>query len=172
TLETVLGAAIEEGIALDAVVSESFAQRDAFWALREAMSDAQRPEGYSIKHDISVPVAAIPDFMAQAQRAVLAIEPAARIVAFGHMGDGNLHYNVSQPVGGDSNAFAALKTQITPAVHALVRAFDGSISAEHGIGQMKRAELLDTAPRLAIDLMRRIKRAFDPAGIMNPGKVI
>ena len=136
------------------------------------MSDAQKPEGASIKHDISVPVASIPEFIARAGGASRRVSPGARVVCFGHMGDGNLHYNISQPVGADADAFLALYRPMNKAVHDIVRALDGSISAEHGIGQLKRDELLATAPPVGIDLMRRVKAAFDPAGIMNPGKVI
>ncbi len=153
-------------------IAASIAQGDAFWHLRESMSDAQKPEGGSIKHDISVPVASIPEFIHLADQAVASVEPAARVVCFGHMGDGNLHYNVSQPEGGDTAAFLALYPEMNHAVHDVVRGLNGSISAEHGIGRMKRAELIATAPPVAIDLMRRVKNAFDPAGIMNPGKVI
>ncbi len=171
-VEDVLGTALEDGLVQDAAIAESIAQRAAFWHLREAMSEAQRPEGGSIKHDISVPVAAIPDFIEAAGRAVERVCPGARVVCFGHMGDGNLHYNVSQPVGWQKADFLALYTAMNEAVHALVREAHGSISAEHGIGTMKRDELERTAPAVGLDLMRRIKRAFDPAGIMNPGKVI
>lgn len=171
-IEEILAEGFEAGTVSDAVIAANLAQADAFWRIRESMSDAQRPEGGSIKHDISVPVASIPDFIDAAWLAVLAVEPGARMVCFGHMGDGNLHYNISQPVGGDKDAFLALYRPINDAVHAVVRAFDGSISAEHGIGRMKRDELIATAPPVAIDLMRRVKAAFDPAGIMNPGKVI
>jgi FAD/FMN-containing dehydrogenase len=170
--EEMLAQALEQGIVGDAAIASSASQGDAFWRLRESMSDAQRPEGASIKHDISVPVAAIPEFIAEAAKAVAAVSPDARVICFGHMGDGNLHYNVSQPAGADPQAFLALYPVMNKAVHDIVRAMDGSISAEHGIGQLKRAELLATAPPVAIDLMRRIKAAFDPAGIMNPGKLI
>jgi FAD/FMN-containing dehydrogenase len=171
-VEDVLGTALEEGLVQDAAIAESIAQRTAFWHLREAMSEAQRPEGGSIKHDISVPVAAIPGFIEAAGLAVERVCPGARVVCFGHMGDGNLHYNVSQPVGWQKADFLALYPSMNEAVHALVREAQGSISAEHGIGTMKRDELERTAPAVGLDLMRRIKRAFDPAGIMNPGKVI
>lgn len=171
-MEEILTAGFEAGLVTDAAIAASLAQADAFWKLRESMSDAQRPEGASIKHDVSVPVAAIPEFIDRAWQAVLKREPAARLVCFGHMGDGNLHYNISQPQGGDPAAFLALYREINDAVHEVVRAFGGSISAEHGIGRMKRDELIATAPPVAIDLMRRVKHAFDPAGIMNPGKVI
>lgn len=161
-----------EGTLADGVVAESEAQRQSLWHLREAMSESQIPEGGSIKHDISVPVSAIPAFLDEADMAVAAIVPDARPCPFGHMGDGNLHYNISQPVGWEKADFLATTDKITPAVHAIVRVHHGSISAEHGIGQMKRDELAEVKSPVALDLMRRIKTAFDPAGIMNPGKVL
>lgn len=170
--EQLFAEAFEDGLVADAAIAGSLAQAGAFWKLREAMSDAQRPEGASIKHDISVPVAAIPDFIEAGGRAVAAVAPGARLVCFGHMGDGNLHFNVSQPPGADPAAFLALYRRMNDAVHAVVRSFGGSISAEHGIGRMKRAELLATEPAVGIELMRRVKRALDPAAIMNPGKTI
>lgn len=170
--EDILSAGLEAGVLGDAVISASIAQADAFWNFRERLPEAQKPEGASIKHDISVPVASIPAFIERAAEAVERVSPGARPVCFGHMGDGNLHYNVSRPVGADDEAFLALYHRMNEAVHEVVRAFDGSISAEHGIGQLKRDELVATAPPAAIDLMRRVKAAFDPAGIMNPGKVI
>ncbi|WP_421853239.1 FAD-binding oxidoreductase [Oricola sp.] len=172
TLEALLMQALEHGVATDAVLAENERQRLDFWRLREGISDSQIPEGGSIKHDVSVPVAEVPRFMAEAARAVHAIEPAARICAFGHLGDGNIHYNISQPVGADKQTFLAATHVITPAVHAIVRQHGGSIAAEHGIGQMKRDELAETKNPVALDLMKRIKRTLDPAGIMNPGKVI
>jgi FAD/FMN-containing dehydrogenase len=171
-LEETLGEALEAELAGDAVVAESIGQAKALWKLREEMSDAQGQQGGSIKHDISVPIASIPLFLRRAAPVVEAVCPGARLATFGHMGDGNLHYNVSQPPGMDRDAFLALYPAMQEAVHALVREMDGSISAEHGIGQMKRAELIATAPPVAIELMRRVKAAFDPAGIMNPGKTI
>ncbi|MCB2027023.1 MAG: hydroxyacid dehydrogenase, partial [Ottowia sp.] len=171
-IEAILVGAFEKGIAADAVLSQSHAQEELFWHLREAMSHAQRPQGGSIKHDISVPVAAIPDFIERAAPIVESVVPGARVVCFGHMGDGNLHYNVSQPVGASKLAFLDKWEELNEAVHALVLEMNGSISAEHGIGQLKRRELARTAPPEALELMRRIKHAFDPAGIMNPGKVI
>jgi FAD/FMN-containing dehydrogenase len=171
-IEEILAEGIEAGLADDAVIAQSLAQAHAFWAIREAMSDAQKPEGASIKHDVSVPVAAIPAFIERAGAAVLSAAPGARLVTFGHMGDGNLHYNVSQPEAADKAAFLARYREINDLVHGVVRAFSGSISAEHGIGRMKRDELLATQPKVATDLMRRIKTSFDPAGIMNPGKVV
>lgn len=171
-MEEILADGLERGLLADAAMAQSLAQQAAFWQLREEMSWAQKPEGASIKHDISVPVAAIPDFIERAGEAVARVSAEARVVCFGHMGDGNLHYNVSQPVGADRAAFLALYRQMNDAVHAVVREFGGSFSAEHGIGTMKRDELARTAPPVALELMRRVKKAFDPAGIMNPGKVI
>ncbi|MFC3072162.1 FAD-binding oxidoreductase [Shinella pollutisoli] len=171
-IEVLLSEGIETGLIEDAVIAESETQRQALWHMRESMSPAQKPEGGSIKHDVSVPVASIPAFMAEADAAVLAAIPGARICAFGHMGDGNIHYNVSQPVGADTAAFVARRREINALVHGLVRKYEGSISAEHGIGQMKRDELAEVRAGIEIELMRRVKRAFDPAGIMNPGKVL
>lgn len=171
-IEGILAAAMEAGRVRDAVIAQSEAQAAALRHLREAMPEAQRPEGASIKHDISVPVAAIPIFIARAGAEVEKLVPGSRVVCFGHMGDGNLHYNVSQPPGADPKAFLARYREMNDAVHAVVRALGGSFSAEHGIGRMKREELIATQPAIATDLMRRIKAAFDPAGIMNPGKVI
>jgi FAD/FMN-containing dehydrogenase len=170
--EAILEEAYSMGLVQDAVLSDSLAQVQAFWDIRELMPEAQKPEGGSIKHDISVPVPAIPQFIKETGPEVTKIVPGARFVCFGHLGDGNLHYNISQPAGGDSAAFMARYGEVNEAVHAIVRKLDGSFSAEHGIGRLKRDELIATAPPVAIDLMRRIKAAFDPAGIMNPGKVI
>lgn len=171
-MEEVLTAGFEAGRLEDAVIAQNEAQALALRHLREAMSEAQKPEGGSIKHDISVPVAAIPAFIEKAAEAVQSVLPGSRVVCFGHMGDGNLHYNVSQPVGMDRAEYLAHYRAMNDAVHAVVRAFGGSFSAEHGIGRMKREELIATQPAIATELMRRIKKAFDPAGIMNPGKVI
>jgi FAD/FMN-containing dehydrogenase len=140
--------------------------------MRESMSDAQKPEGGSIKHDVSVPVSQIPEFMREAAKAVMEAMPGARICAFGHMGDGNIHYNISQPVGADKNEFIGHWREMNRIVHGLVLKHDGSISAEHGIGQLKRDELATIRSEIEMDLMRRIKRSFDPANIMNPGKVV
>jgi FAD/FMN-containing dehydrogenase len=170
--ESILEEAYSQDILQDAALSESLAQVEAFWNIRELIPDAQKREGASIKHDISVPVPTIPRFIEMAGPEVLKIVPGARIVCFGHMGDGNLHYNISPPEGGDEAAFMARYGEANKAVYAIVRKLDGSFSAEHGIGQLKRGELFSTAPPVAIDLMRRIKAAFDPAGIMNPGKVV
>ncbi|KQZ12825.1 hydroxyacid dehydrogenase [Mesorhizobium sp. Root554] len=171
-IEDILSAGLEAGHVGDAVIAASLAQAAAFWNFREMLSDSQKPEGASIKHDISLPVASIPAFIAEAEKAVQSVSKGARVVCFGHMGDGNLHYNVSRPADGDDAAFLDLYRPMNKAVHDVVRAMNGSISAEHGIGQLKRDELLATAPPVGLDLMRRVKAAFDPAGIMNPGKVI
>ncbi|MBB4093210.1 FAD-binding oxidoreductase [Brucella pecoris] len=172
TLEMILTEAFENDIIQDAAIAESVAQAQSFWKMREEMSWAQKPEGGSIKHDISVPVASIPAFIHEANAATLEMIPGARIVCFGHIGDGNLHYNVSQPVGADKEAFLARWHELNHRIHTIVASYTGSISAEHGIGQLKREELAFFKQDVALDLMRRIKSAFDPAGIMNPGKVL
>ncbi|MCR5940811.1 FAD-binding oxidoreductase [Ochrobactrum sp. XJ1] len=172
TLETILTEAFESDIIQDAAIGESVAQAQSFWKMREEMSWAQKPEGGSIKHDISVPVASIPAFIHEANAATLEMIPGARIVCFGHIGDGNLHYNVSQPVGADKEAFLARWHELNHRIHTIVASYTGSISAEHGIGQLKREELAFFKQDVALDLMRRIKSAFDPASIMNPGKVL
>ncbi|MBN9044453.1 MAG: FAD-binding oxidoreductase [Rhizobiales bacterium] len=172
TLETILGEAFEADIIQDAAIAESVAQAQMFWKMREEMSWAQKPEGGSIKHDVSVPVASIPAFIREAGTAVEAMVPGVRLVCFGHIGDGNLHFNVSQPVGMDKEAYLAYWHDMNHCVHSIVMRYNGSFSAEHGIGQLKREELAFFKPPAALDLMRRIKAAFDPAGIMNPGKVL
>jgi FAD/FMN-containing dehydrogenase len=171
-MHDLLAEAHEAGLVSDAAIASSLAQQDAFWHLRESMSEAQRPEGGSIKHDVSVPVSRIPAFLDEAGAAVLALMPEARICAFGHLGDGNIHYNISQPVGADKAEFIARWREMNAVVHAVVHRHNGSISAEHGVGQLKRDELNASRPPIETELMRRIKLAFDPAGIMNPGKVI
>ncbi len=175
-VQSLLEQGFEAGLIRDAVIASSVAQQKALWHLRESMSDAQKPEGGSIKHDVSVPVSKIPAFMAEAEQAVLAAMPGARVCAFGHLGDGNIHYNISQPISadmaGDKAAFIGRWREINAIVHGIVLAAGGSISAEHGIGQLKRDELAHIRSPIEMELMRRIKRAFDPAGIMNPGKVV
>ena len=171
-IEDTLGDALERGLAVDAVLAESLEQRAALWKLRESIPEGQRHEGASIKHDVSVPVAALPDFLAQASAAVARLVPAGRLVAYGHVGDGNLHFNLSQPPGADAEAFLERAPQVHAAVYELIERFRGSISAEHGIGRLKRDELGRFEPAVALDLMRSIKRALDPRGIMNPGKVL
>ncbi len=171
-MEEVLGTALDAGMIGDAVVSSSEAQRQGLWALRERMSEAQKPEGGSIKHDVSVPVAAIPEFIEAANGVVERLIPGARPVPFGHFGDGNIHYNVSQPVGADKEDFLSKWDALNEAVYEVVLAYNGSISAEHGIGVMKRDLLHRVKDPVTLGLMREVKAALDPKGILNPGKVI
>src|SRR6478735_5715581 len=171
-LESILAKGMEEGIVDDAVIAASLSQRAGFWKLRDEMSAAQKPEGGSIKHDISVPVAAVPDFIEQANEAVVKLIPGSRPVPFGHLGDGNIHYNVSQPIGDGPEDFLARWHDMNAVVFAIVLRMGGSISAEHGIGVLKRDELPDVKDKVAIELMRSIKAMLDPHGIMNPGKVL
>ncbi|WP_417071243.1 FAD-binding oxidoreductase [Niveibacterium terrae] len=168
--ENVLGAAIEMELASDAVIALSASQIEALWALRENAAEAQKREGVSIKHDISVPVSRIPDFLERAGEALAAAFPGIRIIAFGHVGDGNLHYNCFGPV--EAPSLIEQSEKVNRIVYDIVAALDGSISAEHGIGQLKRDELVRYKSPLEIELMRRIKKAFDPAGLMNPGKLL
>jgi len=172
TLEAILARGFEDGIVDDAVIAANLGQRSAFWKLRDEMSAAQKPEGGSIKHDISVPVAAVPDFIEAANAAVVKLIPGARPVPFGHLGDGNIHYNVSQPVGGDTADFMGRWHDVNAVVFEIVLRMGGSISAEHGIGVLKRDELPEVKDKVAIELMRGIKAMLDPLGIMNPGKVL
>ena len=171
-LESILAKGMEEGIVDDAVIAASLSQRASFWKMRDEMSAAQKPEGGSIKHDISVPVAAVPDFIEAANAAVVKLIPGSRPVPFGHLGDGNIHYNVSQPVGGNAADFMSRWHEVNQVVFAIVLRMGGSISAEHGIGVLKRDELPDVKDKVAIELMRGIKAMLDPHGIMNPGKVL
>ncbi len=172
TMEHILEAAFEDGTVEDAAIAQSLSDAADFWRMREEMSWAQKPEGGSIKHDVSVPVALVPQFLAEAGAAVEAAMPGARIVSFGHMGDGNIHYNISQPVGADKEAFLARWGEMNTIVHGIVAGLGGSFSAEHGIGQLKRAELARTKAGLEMRLMHGIKQVFDPKGIMNPGKLL
>jgi FAD/FMN-containing dehydrogenase len=171
-LESILAQGLEKGIVEDAVIAANLSQRSAFWKLRDEMSAAQKPEGGSIKHDISVPVVAVPDFIEQANAAVVKLIPGARPVPFGHLGDGNIHYNVSQPVGSDAADFLARWHDVNVVVFEIVLRMGGSISAEHGIGVLKRDELPHVKDKVALELMREIKAMLDPLGIMNPGKVL
>ncbi|MFN5279354.1 FAD-binding oxidoreductase [Bradyrhizobium sp.] len=172
TREAILAQGMEDGIVDDAVIAANLSQRQAFWKLRDEMSAAQKPEGGSIKHDISVPVAAVPAFIEEANAAVVKLIPGARPVPFGHLGDGNIHYNVSQPVGANAADFLARWHDVNAVVFEIVLRMGGSISAEHGIGVLKRDELPDVKDKVAIELMRQVKALLDPLGIMNPGKVL
>jgi FAD/FMN-containing dehydrogenase len=171
-LESILAQGLERGIVDDAAIAANLSQRSAFWKLRDEMSAAQKPEGGSIKHDISVPVAAVPAFIGEANAAVVKLIPGARVVPFGHLGDGNIHYNVSQPIGANTADFMNRWHEVNAVVFEIVLRMGGSISAEHGIGVLKRDELPEVKDKVAIELMRAIKSAFDPLGIMNPGKVL
>jgi FAD/FMN-containing dehydrogenase len=172
-LEAALQQGLETGLVLDATLAQSIAQRQALWRLRESVPEAQRHEGASIKHDVSVPVSSLPAFLERASAAVARVAPRARLVAYGHVGDGNLHFNLSEPEGGrDRDAFVALQASINDAVHDCVREFEGSISAEHGIGRLKRDLLPRYKDPVALATMRALKRALDPKGILNPGKLL
>ena len=172
TLEAALEAAMEKGQALNAIVATSLAQREALWRIRESIPEAQTHEGASIKHDVSVPVAALPEFVARGSAWVAKNLPTARLMAYGHVGDGNLHFNVSQPAGGSATAFLAQRREIQRAIYDLAASMRGSFSAEHGIGRAKVGELEHYRSAVELDVMRALKRTLDPKGILNPGKVL
>lgn len=171
-LEDALAAGVAAGLIEDATIAESLDRRNAFWHLREMLPEGQKPEGGSIKHDISVPLAHIPDFIDEASAAVRALIPGCRPVPFGHLGDGNLHFNISQPPNADKDAFLDRWHEVNACVHAVVMKYGGSISAEHGIGKLKRDLLPQVKDPTALDLMRTLKRTLDPKNILNPGKVV
>ena len=172
TAEALMTAALDRGLVSDAALAGSAAQAAALWKLRESISEAQKREGGSIKNDVSVPLSQIPSFIEEALATVAKLVPGIRPVPFGHVGDGNLHFNFSQPVGVEQEAYLARWEEVTHVVHAIVVGHGGSISAEHGIGVAKREEARRYKSAVEIDLMRRIKQALDPKGIMNPGKGI
>jgi FAD/FMN-containing dehydrogenase len=171
-LEAVLEQALGDEIMLDAAIAESEAQRTAIWRLREEHSEAQKREGASVKNDVSVPVSKVPEFIRRATAACEALIPGIRAAPFGHMGDGNIHFNVEQPEGADPAWFLAQDHAIMDTVNAVVRALDGSFSAEHGIGRLKPHMMPDWRGGAELGIMRQIKHALDPLGIMNPGKVL
>ena len=171
-LESLLMVGHAQGLVRDAALARSLQQAQDFWRLRDAFSEAQKGAGGSIKHDISVPTAHIPEFLARETEVVERISPGARPVPFGHFGDGNLHYNVSQPEGADKARYLALWEPMSDAIFELVSELGGSISAEHGIGQMKRDALRRHKTAVELDMMRAIKHALDPKGILNPGKLL
>ncbi len=171
-LERALGEALEAGEIVDALMAETESQRQALWALREGIVNAQPKEGASIKHDIAVPVASTPAFVTETAAALAKAYPTARLLCFGHVGDGNLHFNLLQPEGGDPAAFLGLSPAINRLVHDHVAAHKGSISAEHGIGQLRRDELSRLKSPVALGVMRAVKAALDPDGRFNPGKVL
>jgi FAD/FMN-containing dehydrogenase len=171
-LQDALAHAHEAGWVADASVALSERDRQAFWRLRETIPEAQRRDGASLKHDISVPVSQVPRFIAVAGAWVAVHVPQGVLVAYGHLGDGNLHFNINQRPGTEAASLAAVEGGVRRAIHDFVHDFGGSFSAEHGIGQLKVAELERYANPVELELMRRIKDAFDPNGIMNPGKVL
>lgn len=171
-MEALLEKAAGSGLVTDGIIAATLQHARDLWRVREAISEAQKGEGGSIKHDVSVPVAAIAPFIARAGELVERSCPGARPVPFGHFGDGNVHYNITQPAGMEKAAFLAQWEPISRAVHDLVVAMGGSISAEHGIGRLKQAELARMKSAVELDVMRAIKAALDPNGILNPGKLV
>lgn len=172
TMEAVLAEGVEAGLVLDATIAESEARRAALWHMRDSISEAQNKEGARAAHDVSVPRSAITRFMTDAGAAIGRIDPGLRIVAFGHIGDGNVHYNVSQAPGSTREAFMALYPEINRVVYDLAVGHGGSISAEHGLGKQKRETILRYKSPVEIEMMRALKATLDPKGIMNPGKVL
>jgi len=171
-MQNILEEGFETEIILDAIVPASDAQQQKLWGLREEISGAQKPEGGSIKHDISVPVADIPEFIERADTALQDVIPNFRPVTFGHIGDGNLHYNPLQPEGMDKQEYLDMWEEVNRVVHDIVHDMNGSISAEHGIGRLKKNEMALYKSPEEIDMMRKIKQALDPQGLMNPGKLL
>ncbi|MFD1702839.1 FAD-binding oxidoreductase [Methylopila henanensis] len=172
TLEAILAEAFEAGVVDDAAIAASGEQSASFWRLRLGLSEVQGHEGGSIKHDVSAPVARVAAFIEEATAAVEAHLPGARVVAFGHIGDGNIHFNVSQPIGADKAQYLAGWDAMNRVVHAVVAAHGGSVAAEHGVGRLKRGLLEDVKSDVELDLMRAVKRALDPKGVFNPGVVL
>lgn len=170
--EEALAAAFEADIIQDATIAESESQSLALWKLRESLPEAELHEGGSIKHDVSVPLPDIPQFLEQTTYAVEKAIPGVRVVAFGHLGDGNIHFNVGQPEGADKAAFLARWGFVNEIVHDIVATYNGSISAEHGLGRLKRDEVRRYKSELELDLMRKLKTALDPNGVLNPSKVV
>ena len=172
TLEAILAEGMEQGLVVDATIADSLEQAKAFWRIREQFGELIRHLGGSIKHDVSVPVANVPAFIAEADAAVVKLIPGARPMPFGHLGDGNIHYNITQPEGADKAAFLKRWDEVNEVVFAVVKKYGGSISAEHGIGIVKRDHLPKVKDPVAYDLMRTLKKTLDPKGILNPGKVL
>ena len=172
SLQTLLADALADGLVSDAVVAKNESEVSALWRLRHSISEAQKFEGASIKHDIGVPIDRIPELLAAGQDLVERLTPGARLCAFGHVGDGNLHYNVSQPEGVDPDAFRTAGAELTQALYAAVRALGGTFSAEHGVGVFKKDHLPAFRSDTELALMRTLKTALDPGNILNPGKVL
>ena len=172
-VEAMLASAFEAGLLEDATIAANETQAEAFWALRESVAPAERAQGPAMQHDISVPVARMPAFIEQAVAEMESRFAGTRAIAFGHLGDGNVHFHVLAPTGAERGAWEEGEGKaISRAVHDMVTAWGGSISAEHGIGQMKRDELARLGDPVALAMMRRVKQALDPQGLLNPGKLI
>ena len=171
-LQTTLAEAVERGLVVDAVVAGGPGQREALWRLREGISEAQNPEGPSLKHDVTVPIGDLPAFVSETERALAAVLPGVRPVTYGHVGDGNLHYNLSKPVGCDDAVFLARGEHLSRTIYDAVTRRSGSISAEHGLGTAKVEAAATYKDPVELDLMRSVKAALDPQGLMNPGKVL
>ncbi len=172
TMEAILAEGVERGLVSDAAIAENLDQTKAFWRIREMFGEVQRQVGGSIKHDISVPVAHVPAFIREADAAVIKLIPGARPLPFGHLGDGNIHYNIAQPVDADKAAFLERWHDVNKVVFDVVLKYGGSISAEHGIGIMKRDLLPTIKDPVAMELMRALKRTLDPNGILNPRRKV
>ncbi|BAT58368.1 putative FAD-linked oxidoreductase [Variibacter gotjawalensis] len=172
TLEYILGAAFEEGVVEDAAIADNLDQARSFKHLRETLAEIQKFEGGSIKHDVAVPVALVPELIRKGSAAAVKLIPGCRPVPFGHLGDGNIHFNITQPVGADKEQFLARWEEMNEVIHGLVADQHGSISAEHGIGQLKRHLLHDVKDPVAFALMQSLKKTLDPNNILNPGKVL
>jgi FAD/FMN-containing dehydrogenase len=171
-VEAALAAAQEDGLIADATIAGSEEQARKLWFLREAIVELQKHAGASIKHDVAVAVARVPEFIAEAGALSRRLLPGVRVIAFGHLGDGNIHFNLYQPEGMEADAFLAREEPLSAAIHDLAASLGGSFSAEHGIGRLRRPELRRYKSEVDLDLMRRLKQALDPQGIMNPGKVL
>ena len=171
-MEDLLAQGLKSGLVTDATIADSLEQGKMFWRIREMLGEAQRHAGGSIKHDVSVPVAKVPEFIKEADAAVTALIPGARPLPFGHLGDGNIHYNVIQPEGADKVEYLKRWDEMNAAVFAVVKKYGGSISAEHGVGALKRDLLPSVKDPVALELMKSLKRMLDPKNILNPGKVL
>lgn len=171
-IEGMLGRALEDALIVNAIIAKSDAESQRLWRLRHSISEAQKFEGANLKHDIAVPIGRIGEFLTKGDALLASLMPTARLVAFGHVGDGNLHYNIAQPVGADATAFMQQGADLTEAIYDLVAEMGGSISAEHGIGVLKKAHLKRYRSAAELGLMRALKTALDPQNILNPGKVI
>ncbi len=170
--ERAVSAAVEANLVRDAIIAESTAQSHALWRMRESIPEASKAEGLLYRHDVSIPASRIPDFIVAAGAALERAYPGVRVICFGHLGDGNLHYNCFVPGRSRADPAAHEATDVNQVVHEVVRDFDGSFSAEHGIGQAKRSALAQHKTALELELMRMIKRTLDPRNILNPGKVL